>query len=131
MENDTLDYSEISMGIRYVLQCKHGDGDIYFDPVSTSIKEVEKLAESWIRNVPKIAERLSILKIKAMEEADINLEEEVLLWSKNASYPHLENIHPNARCARNVIAGTSLGRYFIISPFSTEVVKAYKNESRT
>lgn len=123
MEDELTSY-EFENGVRYVLSCKHSDGPIYFGPLETSIREVDKKADYLLKSVPAMKNRLSVLKIKAFGEPKEG--ENVMLWGKKTRYKDLEDIFQSVEKARSIISKSQLDGEFVISSFAFEVIKTYK-----
>ncbi|MFH1332239.1 MAG: hypothetical protein ABIH63_03050 [archaeon] len=128
MEDHKLEY-EVEKGVRYVVGYRTTDGcTFYMINLSISQEETNTKALNMIKEKPALADRLKLLKVKAF--GNLDGEEEVMLWTKNPRFFGLEKIYQHAGSARSFIRG-SLEEHFLISPFMVEVVKTYKNESRT
>lgn len=124
-----LEY-EINNGVRYVVIYTGSDKEnIYFTDLHTEIEDAEVVANKLVKDLPAIADKLTVTKVKPVGPVDISQGlSEVMIWTKNPRFFNLEKIYEIPGKARISIEG--LENEVMISIFSKEVVRTYKNESR-
>jgi hypothetical protein len=119
---------EIKDGVRYVVEYKYGSFTCYMTKLSVSKDDANTKALSMIKDKPALAEKLNLLKIKALQTPSVD--GEVMLWTAIPRFLDLEKIYEHSREAAGFISEARLSNHLFVSPFEKEVVKTYENESR-
>ncbi len=120
---------EINEGVRYVVAYKGVSQTFYFSKPCTKEGEADVKARAIIKDMPNIAEKLSVVKVKPVGPGyAVKGLPDVMVWTKNPRFLDLENIYVTPGKAKSAVG--KLKDDLIISLFSTEVVKTYENESR-
>ncbi len=125
MEDQNLEY-ELEKGIRFVVGYKTSNGSIfYLTKLSRSPEKAHQAALNMIKDKPMLAERISLLKVKAFGQVE-HEKGDVMLWTRNPRFFDMERIYENKGLAQKIAKVQGLDGQFMISPFTIEVIRYYK-----